>query len=106
TSNQLTFDVHPSLNRSDPDLSAQLLRDVQNRLANVPGVRSVAVTRVLPLSGSSSSSNLHTPSQPKESEMYMMSVSPEFLSTMEIPLLTGRGLTERDNKEAPKVAVI
>jgi len=106
TSNLLTFDVNPSLNRSDPDLSAQLLRDVQNRLANVPGVRSVAVTRVLPLSGSSSSSNLHTPSQPKESEMYMMSVSPEFLSTMEIPLLTGRGLTERDNKEAPKVAVI
>jgi ABC-type antimicrobial peptide transport system permease subunit len=106
TSNLLTFNVNPSLNRSDPDLSAQLLRDVQNRLANVPGVRSVAATRVLPLSGSSSSSNLHTPSQPKESEMYMMSVSPEFLSTMEIPLLTGRGLTERDNNEAPKVAVI
>src|SRR5207237_434657 len=33
-------------------------------------------------------------------------VSPSFFETMEIPLAAGRGFTERDTKDAPKVAVI
>ena len=35
-----------------------------------------------------------------------MRIAPNFFETMEIPVVRGRGLTERDNLPAPKVAII
>jgi predicted permease len=38
--------------------------------------------------------------------MYMMDVSPTFFATLGIPVLRGRGLTDRDDTNAPKVAIL
>jgi predicted permease len=38
--------------------------------------------------------------------MYVMTVSPEFFKTMEIPILTGRGFTSHDTTTSPKVVLI
>jgi predicted permease len=36
----------------------------------------------------------------------MMTVSPEFFTTLEMPIVNGRGFTDRDSKAAPKVVVL
>jgi predicted permease len=80
------------------------------RIGAVPGIRSVALTRTLLLSGSTSSSSVwvegRASEKANESDMYVMTVSPAFFSTMEIPLLTGRTFNDHDVKTSPKVAVI
>src|SRR5690606_3764721 len=38
--------------------------------------------------------------------VYMMTASPEFFDTLEIPIVLGRGFERRDDAAAPKVAVI
>ena len=104
--NLLMFSVNPAVNRYDADRSAQLLAQMKERLNAVPGVRSTALTRVLVLSGSTSSSTVHIPERPGSNDMYMMSVSPEFFDTMEIPRVAGRGFANTDTKSGPKVAII
>jgi predicted permease len=44
--------------------------------------------------------------KPKESEAKVHEVRENFLQTMEIPLLLGRGLTAQDDARAPQVAVV
>jgi len=110
-SHVLMFNVNPALNRYDADRSALLLTQIQERLAAVPGVRQVALTRTMLLSGSTSASSVHVPdpqsgATPAELNIRMMSVSPEFFATMEIPFVAGRAFTPQDSKTAPKVAVI
>jgi predicted permease len=62
------------------------------------------------LSGSTSSSSVwvegKVSEKANESDMYVMTVSPAFFPTMEIPIVVGRGFTDRDVKSSPKVAVI
>jgi len=64
------------------------------------------------LSQSSWTSGIHFPGeieangQPRENIAKMHAVRENFFSTMEIPLLLGRGLSEQDDERAPRVAVV
>jgi predicted permease len=108
--NLLMFNVNPGLNRVDADRSAQLFARVLERLSALPGVTASALTRVTLLSGSTSTSSLWTQGQtsttPAEGQMFMMDVSPTFFATMGIPVLRGRAFSDRDDKAAPKVAIL
>jgi predicted permease len=104
--NLLMFTVNPQLNRYDTDRTAELYRRIQDGLGAIPGVRRVALTRMPLLSGSASSSTMHVQGGGIENDMYMMTVSPEFFEAMEIPVLRGRGFTDRDSQTSPRVAVI
>jgi predicted permease len=106
TRNLLIFSVNPSLNRYPPDRSAQLFRQMQEELKALPGVTSVALTRVALMSGSRSSSTRHAQGQSKSQNLHVMTVSPEFFDTMSVPVVMGRGFTDRDTAGSPKVAVI
>jgi hypothetical protein len=66
----------------------------------------MAFTRVALLSGSRSTSTFHLPGQAPGIDLHVMSVSPRFFATMEIPIREGRDFTDRDVREAPMVAVI
>lgn len=115
----LGFDPHNVLNLTmemrtigfDLPRSQQFYREMEDRVRVLPGVQSVSVAASVPL-GYSSESNLVYPEgqslQSKEaapSILYNI-VDPSYFTTMRIPLLRGRLLTEQDTDKSPKVAVI
>ncbi len=111
STNLLMFNVNPSVNRYDADRSAQIFRQVLDRMSSLPGVRSAALTRTTLLSGSTSTSSMWKQGQTSQTtaaveDMYMMDVSPTFFATMGIPVQRGRGFNDHDDKSAPKVAII
>jgi predicted permease len=74
-------------------------------------VRAVTSSDHAQLGGGFSSTNSidvpgYTPSARKNITVSYIEVAPNFLATMEIPLLLGRDLTPQDNKQASKVAVV
>jgi predicted permease len=108
--NLLMFNVNPGVNRYDTDRSAQIFRQVLERMTALPGVKSGALTRTTLLSGSTSTSSMYKQGQtsqtPAEEEMYMMDVSPSFFATMGIPVQLGRAFTDHDGSKAPKVTIV
>jgi predicted permease len=98
TRNLLTFRIDPTtLGYKRPEVDA-FYRDLQNRLAALPGVNSVSYSYVTLLSGGSSSEDIHLPGKPKDetAEIAELSVGPDFLRTMRIPLRQGRELNSAD----------
>ena len=112
--NLLLFRVNPSLNRYDEKKTAALYHDLIERLASVPGVRGVALSNPGLLSGSISSTGIFVQgrvyelgrNQNLDNGINRLVISPSFFEVMGIPIVLGRGFTERDDAAAPKVAVI
>jgi len=110
--NVLLFKVDPSLLGYRDEKLADLYQRTFSRLEAVPGVQSVTFSRSPLLAQSSWTSSAYVPGEmgangkPRESDVKVHSVRENFFSTMEIPLLLGRGLTEQDDARAPRVAVV
>jgi putative ABC transport system permease protein len=86
-------------------------QQTMKKIETLPGVLSVSAINFLPLSGLRDSVKLtiegHIPAAPEEQPFAMYSViGPEYFHTMGIPLLKGRGLTEKDSDEANGVVLI
>ncbi|HEU4507784.1 MAG TPA: ABC transporter permease [Pyrinomonadaceae bacterium] len=85
--------------------------DMLQRVQSLAGVRSVAITSNLPLyrQGNSMSVRIHgRPELPVAQQPVVVTriVSPGYLDTMTIPLLSGRKFTDQDEITTPRVAVI
>jgi predicted permease len=104
--NLLMFAINPLLNRYEPDRTRQLYRDLQDQLAAMAGVRSVALARHPLLSGSTSITSAWLAGRAESVNVHLMIVSPGFFRTMEIPLRQGRDFAATDVEGAPKVAVV
>jgi predicted permease len=104
--NLMMFRINPSLNRYTPERVAQLYQQIHAELESVPGVKSVAYTRLSLLSGGRSNTSFHMQRKPGENSIYIMNTSPDFFKTLEIPVLLGRGLQEDDVARPGTVAVI
>jgi predicted permease len=82
-----------------------------DELRGLPGARSVALARTVPLgfSGNDRIDFLPEGYQPKPNETmsaWANEVTPDYFTTMSIPLLRGRSFTERDTSESPYVAIV
>jgi predicted permease len=111
--NLLLFRVNPSLNRYDEKRTLALYREMLERLRSVPGVSAVAMSAPALLSGSVNSTAIfvhgrtYAPDvRDRDNSINRLVVSPNFFDVMGIPVLSGRGVTERDSETAPKVVVI
>jgi predicted permease len=110
--NLLLFRVNPSLNRYDDKRAVALYKDMLERFAAVPGVRGVAMSQPALLSGSLSSTGMYVqgrtygPTRNDGNDIQRVVVSPSFFDVMGIRVLHGRGVTDRDTADAPKVVVI
>ena len=104
--NILLFRLDPRLSGYDEDRIPLFYDGVQDRLAALPGARSVAFSRVSFLTGASGTRTAHFSHRDDDgSIVHVMIVSSDFFETLNIPILAGRALNERDTKDSPPVAV-
>ncbi len=85
--------------------------EVERRVARIPGVQHVALTSIIPLSGSNSDSSFHIEGRPeKQTNVFpdeeIRVISPDYFRVLETPLIKGRFFTEADNADAPGVVII
>ena len=111
--NLLLFRVNPQLNRYDEKKTAALYRDMLERLGSVPGVSAVALSAPALLTGSVNSTAIfvhgrtYAPDvRDRDNSINRLVVSPNFFDVMGIPVLSGRGFSDRDSDTAPKVVMI
>ena len=93
-----------------PSQYAALYRDLSDRLNQLPGVQSAAISRFSPVSGNSSSGNFsiqgYHPPEGRQMDVWDLPVGPRFFETLRIPLLLGRTIETRDTPSSTPVAVV
>jgi len=78
--------------------------DLQKRFSAIPGVHNASLSN-RPLFTAGFSLPIEV-SGVKTKETRLLFVGPEFFTTMQVPLLLGRGFDERDHLGSPEVAVV
>ncbi|HEY0101353.1 MAG TPA: ABC transporter permease [Pyrinomonadaceae bacterium] len=85
-------------------------RRVREQVGALPGVRSVALAYIVPVSGGGMRTGVSVEGyqpQPKEdTELNTNIISPDYFKTLGIPLLQGRDFSAEDRKGAPGVVII
>jgi predicted permease len=112
TRNVLTTQValSPKVMASPPSVRLAY-QQMLARLAAIPGVQSVAMTSLVPLSGNDDEIFFWPgvgpqPAQDRTNSAMFSIVTPDYLRAMQIPLRRGRFFTERDNLASPPTVVI
>ena len=112
TDRLLTFNVNlPPAKYKEQDQMIRFYRQSLDRLKQVPGIQVAGLASGLPL-GNNGNQTSFLPvgvPEPPASEIPLTEValvSPDYFSAMRMPLLSGRGFTEQDNKDSPKVMVV
>lgn len=95
TSNILIFSVNPTLIGYKGTKVDDLKHDLQERLAAIPGVKSVSYSSTVLLSGSLSNTSYHMPNTPDKQSVDsdMLEVGPRFFATMKMDFAEGRDFT-------------
>jgi predicted permease len=105
----LTFEVRPGLNAySDAKLIAYY-QELQRRLKSLAGVRSATFTQHGPIDSGWSSSSPEIPGYTapgQQVDMYRHIVGPGYFATLNVPIVLGRPITERDSSTTTKSVVI
>src|SRR5690606_19323464 len=105
-----TMSVAPVLSGYEPQRSAQLFERIQEDLAALPGVVSVASSMVGVIAGDSWGGNVSVQgfeSGPDtDTDARYNAVSEGFFRTLQIPLLAGRDFSDADIAGRPRVAIV
>ncbi len=104
-----------TLNFETPDVRykttrAQFYREYFDKVRAIPGVESASGVIVLPMTNDGAYITFEDPEHPKPEGRHdaadFTPVSPQYFSTMQIPLIEGREFTERDDAKAPQVIMV
>jgi predicted permease len=108
--NLLLFNLKPQSAGYRDERLAQFYQQVFTRLESIPGTRAVTFGTVPLIAHYIDNTSVilpgETPETAAEHFSNVLIVRDNYLSTMEISLLRGRGFTERDDQRAPRVAVV
>ncbi|HLY41065.1 MAG TPA: ABC transporter permease [Terracidiphilus sp.] len=95
--------------RDDKVLSS-FYRDVETRIAHLPGVVAEGAVSALPLTGTVGWGGIHVegynPPPGQELQVDIRTGSTNYFQTMQIPLIAGRFFSDQDNLNTPQVAII
>ncbi len=111
TENLLTMNVWlPHAKYPDAPKWVAFYDQIDQRIQALPGVQSVGLTGVLPISHNYDRRSVQVETHPvprgQEADIDTYIVTPGYLRTMQIPLLKGRELTARDGAGVEPVALI
>jgi predicted permease len=105
----LLFRVNPPRTVKVDGQRLRLYRELETKLAAVPGVRSVTLTDIALIGDGNAGASFHVSGTPREKERFGVQtngVSRDFFETMGISIVRGRGFGTQDTATSPKVAVI
>jgi predicted permease len=93
-----------------PQSMRTFYRRLREEAQAVPGVSASAIATTMPLSGSDIGVGFTIEGRPVDpgtrTSAEYFGISPDYFSTMGIPVLRGRAFTERDNDSSPNVVII
>jgi putative ABC transport system permease protein len=88
----------------------EFYRDYFDRVRAIPGVESAGGTIILPMTNDVAVISFENPERPVPAGQHpganFTPVTPQYFSTMQIPLIAGRDFTERDDANAAQVIII
>ncbi len=88
----------------------QFYRDYFERLRALPGVQSAAGVIVLPMTNDAIMISFEDPEHPapegRQPSADLAPITPQYFSTMQIPLLQGRDFSDRDDIDAAQVMIV
>jgi predicted permease len=100
----------PPSRYTEPSARARLIREAVERARLMPGAESVGVTESLPMYGADSVRlKIEAPSPTAtvtEEEVYFVSASPDYFSTLKVPILAGRSFRGADTVTSAPVAIV
>jgi predicted permease len=110
TENLITFSIAPELSGYDDTKTVALIDQIRDRLSGLPGVLGVGSAQIPVLTGTDMGANITIEGRANldtdRSHVNFDAVSPNFFSTMRIPLVSGREFNNADAGARTKVAVI
>ena len=110
TERLLTFAVDPSLNGYTEERGFVFYRDLQERLARLPGVVAVGAASPGPLTHNNRGSNItvegYQAREDEDMDVSRHAVAPGYFRALGTPVVRGREVEERDLTSAGKVVVV
>jgi len=110
TENLITFSIAPQLSGYDEARTVALVDQLRERLGALPGVLRVGSSQIAVLTGTDMGGNITVESRQNldtdDRHVNFDAVSPNYFSTMRIPLLSGREFNAGDTTASTKVAII
>jgi len=114
TDHVLTMEVAAAGRKYQNDKDAKPIinfyKEIESRVAHLPGVLAEGVVSALPLTGEAGWGSIgvegYTPPPEQELQVDIRIASTDYFRTMEIPLRRGRFFSEDDNADKPQVVII
>ncbi|HVS88837.1 MAG TPA: ABC transporter permease [Candidatus Acidoferrum sp.] len=110
TENLITFSIAPELSGYDTPRTITLVDQLRQRLGALPGVLGVGSSQIPVLTGTDMGRNITVEGRENldsdDRHVNFDAVSPNYFSTMRVPLLSGREFNAGDTAASTKVAVI
>src|SRR6266567_1502481 len=110
TENLITFSISPQLSGYDDARTVALVDQLREKLAALPGVLGVGSSQIPVLTGTDMGTNITVEGRQNldtdDRHVNFDAVSPNYFSTMRVPLLSGREFNTGDTATNTKVAII
>jgi predicted permease len=110
TENLITLSIAPQLSGYDTPRTIALIDQLRGRLAGLPGVLGVGSSQIPVLTGTDMGQNITVEGRQNQDSddrhVNYDAVSPNYFSTMRVPLLSGREFNGGDTATSTKVAII
>ncbi|MGB6484979.1 MAG: ABC transporter permease [Candidatus Acidiferrales bacterium] len=105
----LSFGLDPTRANYHDERLVNLYSQLLDRVQALPGVQSATMLEYAPFDGWSNNNSIYVEGAAKKPENPMVTsqrIGPDFFSTMDIPIILGRGINRTDTAASPTVAVI